>query len=605
MTALRSVLTGLLSSAIFHCFGKVEGTSGQELLKQIEIPPKPDLGDFAYPCIKLARQLRRPPLQIATALSVWLWEDEQKRKILATQVRKNRAMPFIQKVEIVGPYLNFTLERASSAEVVLRNKDLIPPEDDSQRIMVEFSQPNTHKVFHVGHMRNLCLGDALVRLLRAVGHKVIPVNYIGDMGVHISKCLWGLGHRAVRPAATPYGEWLGEVYTWVHLQLEDWKAANTPEAANLLQQAQAEIDELHHKLETKDPSILNLWLRTRQASLEAFEEIYRWAGVHFDHFYYESEMSEPSQELVEEYLAKGVFVESQGAVGIQNDEIQHMPFFLLRKRNREGLYATKDLALALRKFDEYKPDRSLYVVDVRQTDHFRHVFLALKKMGFEQADRCQHIPYEMVELPEGPMSARKGTIVLFRDLLEEMVADIRRNHLDFYKGDWSEEEIVLCANQVALGAIRYGMLNAGLTQRIVFNLDAWLQLKGNTGPYLQYTATRLGSILHKCAEEGKVGDIAQLVAASQTLVEPTERQLIMRLDEFSFCVQAAAKELRPQILCSYLHHLTQEANRFIQACPVKSCEGDLLQGRLLLVSKVHQVLTKGLDILGIPVPMRM
>ena len=302
-----------------------------------------------------------------------------------------------------------------------------------------------------------------------------------------------------------------------------------------------------------------------------------------------------------------MFTVSEGAVGVINEEIKHMPFFMLRKRDGTGLYATKDLALARLKFEEYRIDRSIYVVDVRQSDHFRHVFLTLKKMGFTQAERCQHVPYEMVELPEGPMATRKGNVVLFRSLRQQMTEQIRRAYLDNFKDTWPEEEIVETAHAIALGAIKYGMLARDVNQKIVFDMSAWLELTGNTGPYLQYTAARAQSILNKCAEVDKTLDPAVLGGATLAWADPnpSERALLLALDGLPAAIHGAAAQLRPAQLCTYLFELAQTFNRFNAVCPVKPSEGGLLQRRLLLVTATVKAMHHALGLLGIPVPQRM
>jgi len=311
------------------------------------------------------------------------------------------------------------------------------------------------------------------------------------------------------------------------------------------------------------------------------------------------------------YLAAGLFVESDGAVGIFNEEVPHMPFFMLRKRDGTGLYATKDLALAIRKFEQFDITRSIYVVDSRQSDHFRHVFLTLKKMGFDQADRCEHVPYEMVELPSGPMSTRTGNVILFRTLRETMTRYVEENYLAKYRGDWTDEAIAEVAHQVALGAIKYGMLARDVLQKIVFDMEAWLQLEGNTGPYLQYVVARSRSILRKCADAGKHLDPAVLEPgpaqdeACAALVAAEERDVVLALSEFGAVRRRAAEQLRPHQVCGYLFDLAKRFNRFNRACPVKPSEGALLQGRLLLVRAVVEALVHGLDLLGIPAPERM
>ncbi len=384
--------------------------------------------------------------------------------------------------------------------------------------------------------------------------------------------------------------------------------------------AKARTTELLQKLEARDPELLAVWSETRQWSLDDFAEIYAWCGVRFDRVFYESEVDEPGLALVDEFLAKGVFIVSEGAIGVVNDEVKHMPFFMLRKRDGTGLYATKDLALARLKFEEYRIDRSIYVVDVRQSDHFRHVFLTLKKMGFAQAERCQHVPYEMVELPDGPMATRKGNVVLFRSLRQQMTAHIRRMYLDNFIGEWPEDELAAAADMIAIGAIKYGMLARDVNQKIVFDMPAWLELTGNTGPYLQYTCARAQSILGKCAEVGKKLDplVPDGVRADwlpiefgsesghfRSEVHPDERALLLALDRLPASAHAAAQQLRPSLLCTYLFELAQTFNTFNAHCPVKPSEGALLQRRLLLVTATVNAMRHALGLLGIPALRRM
>ncbi|MCB9707107.1 MAG: arginine--tRNA ligase [Myxococcales bacterium] len=580
--------------------------SVDELAELLTAPPNPALGDLAFPCFRLAKALRKGPPMIAGELARRLAELSD-------------AAP-IAEATAAGPYVNLRLDLGAAAAIVLPGsaRGERPHHAAGERVMVEFSQPNTHKAFHVGHMRNLCLGDAIVRLLRADGNQVIAANYFGDVGAHIAKCLWWyldrLSDAERQPPASHRGEWLGQIYTRAHNQLEEWQeqaAAGDAAAADLLAAAKARTTAILRGLEARDPELVAIWDETRHWSLADFAEIYGWCGVTFDHLFYESEVDEEGLRLVEDYLQRGIFVESQGAIGIFNEEIKHMPFFLLRKQDGTSLYSTKDLALARLKFEKFQIDRSIYVVDVRQSDHFRHVFLTLKKMGFGQAERCQHVGYEMVELPEGPMSGRKGTVILFRALREAMTSHVVDNYLAKFRGEWSDAEIDDTARMVALGAIKYGMLARDVQQKIVFDMSAWLDLEGNTGPYLQYTHARATSILRKCAEVDKELDPALLEdpaaarAATAALVEPQERELVLLLDQRWPVAHQAAQSLRPSVLCTYLYNLAKAFNRFNQACPVKPSEGALLQARLLLVRATIGALAQGLDLLGIPAPDRM
>lgn len=601
---MHDSLVAAVARALHPALPAAAGLSEEDVAASLAAPPDPSLGDLAFPCFKLAKALRKGPPQIAGELAAAL----------------SAAPGLFARAVATGPYVNLTLDLGRAAALVLprlaRGEPTRRPPSGT-RVMVEYSQPNTHKGFHVGHMRNLCLGDALVRLLRIDGDEVVAANYLGDVGAHIAKCLWWYLDRLAdrTPPAGRRGEWLGELYSTASNQLDEWEdraQLGDAAAADELARARARTSEILHKLEARDPELTAIWRETRQWSLDEFAEIYDWCGVAFDRIFYESEVDEPGLKLVEEYLQKGVFTESDGAVGVVNDEVKHMPFFMLRKRDGTSLYSTKDLALARLKFEEYRIDRSIYVVDVRQSDHFRHVFLTLKKMGFVQADRCQHVPYEMVELPEGPMATRKGNVVLFRSLRQQMTAQLRKTFFHKFEGVWPAEEIDAAEHAVALGAIKYGMLARDVNQKIVFDLVAWSNpFEGNTGPYLQYACARAGSIVRECAEAGQaldpalLADDAAAAAALAALSEPRERELVLALDRLPGVLHAAAAQLRPSVVCTYAYELCKTFNRFYQTCRVKGSEPPLLQARLLLVQAFGCALREALGALGIAAPRRM
>lgn len=596
---MHDSLVAAVARALHPALPAAAGLSEAEVAGLLAPTPDPALGDLAFPCFKLAKALRKGPPQLAGELAAALAAEPG----------------LFARAVATGPYVNLTLDLGRAAALVLprlaRGEPTARPQT-GPRVMVEYSQPNTHKAFHVGHMRNLCLGDALVRLLRWAGDEVVAANYLGDVGAHIAKCLWWYLDRLTdkNPPADRRGEWLGELYAAASNQLDEWEERaklGDADAAAELSRAKARTSAILHRLEAREPEMTAIWQQTRQWSLDEFAEIYGWCGVQFDRVFYESEVDEPGLKLVEEFLQRGVFVVSEGAVGVVNDEVKHMPFFMLRKQDGTSLYSTKDLALARLKFEEFKVDRSIYVVDVRQSDHFRHVFLTLKKMGFAQAERCHHVPYEMVELPEGPMATRKGNVVLFRSLRQRMTEHLRREYFHKFEGEWPAEEIAEAEHAVALGAIKYGMLSRDTNQKIVFDLPAWLNLDGNTGPYLQYTCARAGSIISKCAEVGQTLDPATLTGGADlsALREPQERELVLALDRLPATLQAAAAQLRPSLVCAYAYELCKTFNRFNNACRVKDSEPALLQARLLLVQAFVHALREALDTLGIAAPRRM
>ena len=567
-------------------------------------PPKPELGHFAFPCFQLARTLRNAPPKIAAEL--------------AQAIAAASGAGLIREATPAGPYLNLQLHAHEVARLLLAPWARAERPDfgrSAQSVMVEYSQPNTHKAFHVGHMRNLCLGDCLVRLLRATGSEVVAANYLGDVGTHVAKCLWGLEALVDEdPPAEARGEWLGQIYAKAAIQLEDWSEAGEQgdeDAKAKYAAARERMSEILRGIETREPAYFELWTRTRQWSLDEFDEIYAWTGVVFDRVFYESEVDEPGLKLVDEFLDKGVFIESRGAVGIENPEIEHMPFFMLRKSDGTGLYATKDLALARMKFEEFGIDRSIYVVDSRQSDHFKQVFLTLKKMGFEQADLCEHVGYEMVELPDGAMSSRKGNVILFRALREQLASSLDRNYFHAFRGEWTEDQLETALHQVSLGAIKYGMLAPNNNQKIVFDMDKWADVRGGDGgATLQYVCARSNSLLSKASERGLELDpgllAGEAAAADGTLDHVAERAVMQGLIGLPSAVVQASERLRPSILCAHLYGLAKAYNRFQQECNVIHQEdAGVLQSRLLLVKATHEALSWGLSLLGIPAPERM
>ena len=351
----------------------------------VEQPPNPEMGDYALPCFSFAKSLRRSPIKIAEELA-----DK-----LQTYLNHDSSVTAIQAV---GPYLNFTVSAVVMAETVLPDIFLgtyfkAPSKIALERVMIEYSQPNTHKGFHVGHMRNAALGDSLCRIYKYNGYEVVGVNYIGDVGAHIAKCLWFFrNHNTETPPEHFRGEWLGELYTQAVKKLDD---AQGQEKIKF----QQEVSQILQKLEAKDKEFTREWKMTREWSLKDFYEIYEWLDVNFDHIFYESEVDEEGRKIVLEGEQNGTFERSEGAIGI-NLEKENLGFFMLLKSDGNTLYATKDLALAQRKFDEFGVKRSIYVVGAEQTLHFKQVFATLKRMGYSQVGQCFHLPYALVMLPE-------------------------------------------------------------------------------------------------------------------------------------------------------------------------------------------------------------
>jgi arginyl-tRNA synthetase len=575
--ALHKALASITENAV------PEAITPAMLFMALERPPEAHLGDYALPCFRMAKDLKRKPPEIAAAL--------------ATALPSVNA-EWIEKAESVGAFLNITLKPAALAKILvpqLREGTYFSrlKAADRPRVMIEYSQPNTHKAFHVGHMRNLALGDALGRVYEACGYPVVMANYIGDEGAHIAKCLWYIHKTQQKAPAERRGEWLGEMYSQATIALEDASPEKIPEL-------NAEVSAVLKAIESKQGPIYEEWKETREWSLADFNEIYAWTGARFDHCFYESEVSEESQRIVDEYLQAGVFVPSEGAIGLDLKE-EKLGFVIVRKSDGNTTYATKDLALARVKFRQFQIKKSIYVVASEQNLHFKQVFRTLEKMGFSEAKDCFHLSYGMVTLPDGKMSSRKGNVIKFRDLRERMEQELDKN-LEKYRGEWSEEEIIDIRRKLAVGAIRYGMICSDPAKDIVFDLPDWLSFEGNTGPYLMYTYARTRSILRKAQEQGfqPAQDHLELLQGSE------EREMLRYLNDMNSVIQQTLDQNKLSLLCHHVYNTCKVYNRFLAQVQVLKAESAEARGaRLALLDALSQALKYSLKLLGIEPPERM
>ncbi|MEY4630175.1 MAG: arginine--tRNA ligase [Pseudomonadota bacterium] len=593
-----------VAAALAKLSGTGEGLPAPgEIAQWMERPPEAHLGDYALPCFRFVKSLKKKPDEIASALA----------SALASQGgTPDTRETWVESATPAGPFLNITVNQnallswllPSAATGSLFRGMRESPEAAATRVMIEYSQPNTHKEFHVGHVRNVCLGSSLVNLFRHCGYPVVAANYIGDEGTHIAKCLWHIKSTGATPPATKRGEWLGDMYAAATHALD---AAEGQLKAGYEQ----EISAILRSIESKSGPDYELWKESRQWSLDDFDSVYDWFHVKFDRVFFESEVSTESQEIVEEFLAKGAFVESDGAIGADLKPFK-LGFMIVRKRDGNTLYATKDLALARRKFDEFKIDRSVYVVASEQNHHFKQVFKTLELMGFPQAKRCFHLSYGMVVLPEGKMSSRAGNTVTFKMLREQMTAALNQI-LDKYSGEWTAAEIGETARKLCEGAIKYGMLCSDPVKDVVFDMDNWLSFEGNTGPYLMYSYTRTRSILRKAAESGTSFDAGQLShsdawksALASAGTTQSERELARWIQDFNHATHFACENYRPSTLANHLFYLCKAFNRFYTDVPVlKSTDPALRAGRLAMVAAFGETLKEGLALLGITPPDRM
>jgi arginyl-tRNA synthetase len=570
------------------------GLDVEGVYQLLVLPPQKEMGHLAWGAFPLAKVLKMAPPVIAQQVA---------------EVLKERTGTLFSQVQSAGPYVNFFFSGKVLTEKILApclSGSIFQQKlfDSAPRTMVEFSQPNTHKELHVGHMRNACIGDALVRLFRYGGYPVISTTFPGDVGTHVAKCLWYLKYHNQEPVpALHKGEWLGKMYSKGHLLLEDREG--TPEEVK----DREVLSMILKQIESKSGEYYNLWQETRQWSIDLMNEVYHWCGIEFDHWYWESDVDSDSVKTIKQYFADGKLIESEGAIGLDLSE-QNLGFCVLLKSDGNGLYSTKDIELARRKFQDHHIEKSVYVVDMRQALHFKQVFASLKRLGFDYADHCFHLQYNFVELPDGAMSSRKGNIVPLTRLVHQMEKHVRENYLNRYSGEWSEEDIEATSTIVAQGAIKYGMVRMDPNKKIVFDMAEWLKLDGESGPYIQYAYARVQSILRKFQDvfkhDGFKQDISKNEASGSHLKHPAELQLILLLGQLNSVVSQAIETYRPNVVCNYLYEVAKQFSQFYHECSIGHAETDALkQDRLMLAAATGRVLKVGLALLGIPVPEKM
>ncbi|MBC7421808.1 MAG: arginine--tRNA ligase [Bdellovibrio sp.] len=583
---LRVSLTEPLAKALT---GLGVTLTSEEIYNALVEPPNAEMGHLAFGCFIAAKTLKKSPASVANELKAAL-----------------ASVAGVASIEAAGPYINikFNSEKLAWATVgaVLSNEMFKRPlTEDAPKTMIEYSQPNTHKEIHVGHMRNLCLGDSLIRLLRRTygDEKIISSTFPGDVGTHVAKCLWyiknyvGLDVLAQKRTDPMRGEWLGQMYSTANIKLEDEE-----KTVELYEKNKAQLTVILKQLEAGKGEFYELWKETRQWSIELMQKVYKWAGVEFDKWYWESDVDADSVKTIKKYFAEGKLQESQGTIGLDFSD-ENLGFCMLLKTDGTGLYATKDVELARRKFEDYKIEKSIYVVDMRQALHFKQVFKTLEVLGFEQSKYCFHLQYNFVELPDGAMSSRKGNIISLMVLVEKMRAHVKSEYLSRYAGEWSAEEVETTADIVAKGAIKYGMVRQDTNKKIVFDMNEWLKLDGESGPFIQYSSSRINSLLKKFGSDtsGFNGSL---------LTHPSELKLMQHLMNFNTIVLSSTENYKPATLCTFLYDTAKKFNVFYHDCPIGTAEdAEIRKARLALSAATGFILKNGLALLGIPVPERM
>ena len=522
----------------------------------------------------------------------------QRAQEIAGAIAEHLGMPMgFARAEAVRGYLNLYFSQAEFSSRVI---DIVLKEGahfgcgtpKGEKVMVEFSQPNTHKAFHVGHLRSAILGDALCRMLECAGYEVVRANYFGDIGLHVIKWLWNyMKYHAGEQPDKDTTRWMGDLYAEASRRLEE-----NPEL-------ESEVRTLYARWDQNDPEVVALWQQTRQWSIDGFNQIYDILDIRFDRLYSNSEAEKPGKEMVDELIRKGIAEDERpdGPVIVRIDDLlglkkEKYRVLVILRSDSTALYATEDLALAGMKFSEYPLTRSLYVVDVRQSLHFQQVFKTLEIAGFPWAEHCQHVAYELVNLPGNVvMASREGTVVLLEDLIRE--ATQRAYEVVQEKNpDLDEEQKKKIAQTVGLGALKYPMLARDNTKLVTFDWESALDFNGQAAPYIQYAHVRANSILRKIEL-----DLPGALIPGHAL-EPSEIQLIDLLSRLPGEVQRAASELKPLHLTNLAYEIARAFTDFYNQCPVLKAEPNVRAFRLRLVAASRQAIANILGLLGIQAP---
>lgn len=565
-----------------HCQMPVE-----EMMQLIEIPPQSELGDFSLPCFKLSKQLRRPPQVIAAELA----------KALEGQVEG------VSRIEQTGGYLNFFLNREEYVtqligEILMKPDEIFPRLiQEEKTALVEFSSPNIAKPFHVGHAFTTILGQSLANLYAKAGYNVVKLNHLGDYGTQFGKLIvaYGLWGDEKALEASPIQELL-RIYVLFHQA-----AKENPELETKARQA-------FRRLEDGEAEEVALWQRFRDLSLVEFNRVYDRLGIKFDNFNGESFYSDKIPAVVDMLRAKNLLEESDGAQVVTLEE-EKLPPCIILKSDGTTIYASRDLAAILYRENKWHFDKNIYVVGIPQALHFRQVFSVLKKAGYECADRCHHVGFGLVKLPEGKMSTREGDVIFLEDLLTEAVnktKEIIRRNAEERHTDMSESEMTEIAEKVGLGAVVYTFLRNGRERDIVFSWEEMLNFDGDTAPYLQYTYARCQSLLRRAdLSLDKNRNLLTEALAKRSTWEDSEFALCRQLELLPQAFANAIKVNEPSILAKQISSVAHAFNKFYADCSIQKAEEEVRLSRLALCGAVSDALREGLALLGIAVVDRM
>ncbi len=587
IAAVLSDLAGVAGASAGAADGARKGEAAQKSSHQAdeflsglvaETPPSRELGDIGFPMFSYGKSLRRSPALIAQSVAAALSQNPRAEELGSATAQ--------------GPYVNIFLSKRAVSDAVLavandpdfgRLREL-----SGQRIMVEFSSPNTNKPLHLGHLRNDVLGESLSRILDACGAEIRKVCIINDRGVHICKSM--LAYSRFGEGRTPESEavksdhFVGDWYVRFHAWSKEDPAA------------EAEAQALLRRWEGGDPETLALWKRLNAWAVDGIKATYKRTGVSFDKYYHESDTYLRGKEEILKGLERGVFErEEDGSVwaDLTADGLDRK---VLLRKDGTALYITQDIGTALYRYDDWPFDRLVFVVGSEQQYHFRVLFKLLEKLGFSWASALHHLSYGMVYLPEGKMKSREGTVVDADDLIDEL-KELALGEIDAKERTELVGDAAGVAEKVAIGALHYFLLRTSPVKDMLFNPKDSLSFNGDTGPYLQYMGARISSMLRK-----KAGSAAEKGAVNPALLDSdAEWELVKTVASYPEALSEAARKLDPSIMASYLYSLSKAFSRFYHDCPILNAENpDVAATRLALSEAALSALRATMHLACVP-----
>ena len=547
-------------------------------------------------------------------LKVTKKNPEESAKMLGEYLKVHSEM--IKSYQVVKGFLNLTLEdRIWTQQLTKINLDLdfgVFP-SNGEKVMVEFSSPNTNKPLHLGHLRNNFLGDSVSRILEANGYEVMKVNLINDRGIHICKSM--LAYSKYGGGETPESSGLkgdhligkyyvrfDQVYKEEIVKLVE--QGTDPEEAKKIAPSILEAQELLRKWEEGDAEVVALWKKLNQWVFDGFEQSYQTMGISFDKMYYESDTYVLGKDIVKEGLDKKIFYTKEDSsvwIDLTSEKLDEK---LLLRSDGTSVYVTQDIGTCEMKHEDFPFDKSVYVVGNEQDYHFKVLFKIMEKLGKPYADGLFHLSYGMVDLPSGKMKSREGTVVDADDLMEEMFQTAQKQTEELGKIEGlSDGEARQLYKTLGLGALKYFLLKVDPKKRMLFNPQESIEFQGNTGPFIQYTHARISAILRRAKEIGTPMDFRPGEVGS---LHERELMLIYKISQFPKAIQQAAEEYAPYLVAQYVYDLAKEYNGFYQEVSIfNETDENLLRMRVILSSVTARVIKQSMRLLGIDVPTRM